>query len=67
LEGIRAARWMLEELERTPLEFGESRESLNSMGLEVRVAFVRPFLVRLEVNERNRIVFVQRFNYYEPS
>jgi hypothetical protein len=67
LEGIRAARWILEELERTPMEFGESREHLDAMGVEVRVAFVRPLKVRFAVNEDERVVFVQRFEYFETK
>jgi hypothetical protein len=43
----------------------DSRESLNTMGLEVRIAIVRPFLVRSAVNEEKRIIFIQRSSYCE--
>ena len=42
---LESLKWIVEELRRTPLEFGESREYLEAAKLRVRVAFVGPFLV----------------------
>ena len=49
-----ALRWIFEELARTPMEFGESREYLEHLDLHVRVAFVDPFRVKFAVNFPNR-------------
>lgn len=57
----RAAAWILEELARTPLEFGESRHELTSMRLKLRVAFVDPFVVRFAAHEDSHQVFILDF------
>lgn len=60
---VRASRWALEELARTPLEFGESREYLPAAELWLRIAFVRPISVAFGVRERTRTVFIRRFGW----
>ena len=57
---LRASRWMFEELERTPLEFGESREGTDAGRLQMRLAFVGPLQVLFGVHEPSRTVFVSR-------
>ena len=57
---VRALRWMLEELERTPLEFGESREGSDVDRLRLRIGFVEPLVVNFGVHEPSRNVFVSR-------
>jgi hypothetical protein len=56
---VRATRWILEELARTPMEFGESREYLANMDLHVRVGFAGPVYVEFGVTVSNRIVFIR--------
>ena len=58
---IRASRWILEELARTPMEFGESREYLSHLGLHLRIGFAGPLFVEFAVNLSHRLVFVRRF------
>jgi hypothetical protein len=60
---VRAAEWMLDELARTPIEFGESRANLPALELQMRLAFVRPLAVQFAVHEEKRMVFVQGFRY----
>jgi hypothetical protein len=60
---LRASRWAMEELERTPLEFGEAREYLPGAELQLRIAFVRPVYVAFGVRERTRTVFIRRFGW----
>lgn len=61
LPTLRALRWMMEELERTPLEFGESREGSDLDRLLLRIGFVEPLFVRFGVHEPSRTVFVSHF------
>lgn len=56
-----AAAWILEELARTPFEFGESRHEVPSLGLKVRLAFVEPFVVRFAIHEESHQVFILQF------
>lgn len=58
-----AGRWMMEELARMLMEFGESRDWLPTMNLMVRLAFVRPLVVQFAVNEAERVVFLMAFAY----
>ena len=60
LETLRAARWIFEELERTPLEFGESRNVYHHLQLQMRIAFVRPLTILFGVHESSRTVFISR-------
>ncbi len=57
----RAARWISEELARTPLEFGESRGYLPHLHLHIRLGFARPLSVRFAVHEPSKQVFVTAF------
>lgn len=58
---LRATKWIMEELARTPLEFGESREDLPGMRLHVRIAFVGPLAVQFAVHFDQPIVFIRGF------
>jgi hypothetical protein len=58
---VRAARWILEELARTPLKFGESREYLPHLGMHLRIGFAGPIFAEFAVNLTDRTVFVRRF------
>src|SRR5437764_107940 len=60
---IAAAKWMWEEMARTPEHFGESRSYLPDAELYVRVAFVGPLHVWFGYHETARIVFVRRIAY----
>jgi len=42
LLAMRAAKWIVEEVERTPHEFGESRDFLAGAGIQMRIAFSAP-------------------------
>ena len=55
---LRAAQWIVEELERTPLEFGESRENYPGAKLQLRIGFARPLKVRFGVHEESKTVFI---------
>lgn len=59
---LRAARWIIEELERTPNEFGESRESWPERSISVRCGFARPLYVEYAVHESHRAVYIRRFS-----
>lgn len=58
---LQAARWIVEELTRTPFEFGESREYLDAADLRMRCGFARPLYVEYGVNEPNHVVYIRRF------
>lgn len=49
-----AARWLVSDLERTPMEIGESRDYLPHLRLHKRIAFARPISVRYAVHEDSR-------------
>jgi hypothetical protein len=63
LRAIRSAKWMWEELARTPEQFGESRYYLPNAELHVRIAFVGPLYVLFGYHESARIVFVRKIGY----
>jgi len=63
---LRASRWILEELTRTPMEFGESRDHLTHLDLHLRIGFAGPLFVEFAVNIPNRLVIVRRFGF-SPS
>ena len=54
-----AANWIAEELERTPHEFGESREMLETFIF--RCGFAGPLYVAYAIDESERVVFIRRF------
>ena len=58
----RAARWIIEELERTPTEFGESREAWPDRSISMRCGFARPVYVEYAVYENQRAVYIRRFD-----
>jgi hypothetical protein len=57
----RAARWIIEELERTPNEFGESREAWPERSIAMRCGFAGPMYVEYAVYESERAVYIRRF------
>ena len=61
VEARRAIRWIYEELERTPSEFGESREGSEPERLQMRIAFAEPLFVKFGVHEPSRTVFISNF------
>jgi hypothetical protein len=62
---VKAAKWMVEEMERTPEEFGESREYLPHADLHMRVAFSPPLFVQFGVHRPSRTVFVSKIGWLE--
>lgn len=61
----RAFQWAVEEMERTPSEFGESREYLQYAELYLRIAFVSRGFVSFGVHEPTRTVFVRRIGWFK--
>ena len=61
-----ALRWIFEELSRTPMEFGESRNDLLHLDLHLRIAFVKPFCVDFAVHVLHHKVFIQRWSLRKP-
>jgi hypothetical protein len=59
---LRAARWIIEELERTPTEFGESREVWPERSISMRCGFAGPVYVEYAVYETERTVYIRRFD-----
>lgn len=62
----RATRWILEELTRTPMEFGESREYLTHLDLHLRIGFAGPVYAEFAVHLADRLVFIRRFGLRSP-
>ncbi len=62
-----ASRWIVEELARTPSEFGESREHLADAGIVMRCGFARPVYVEYGVHADSRTVFLRRFELLPPT
>lgn len=60
---VQAGEWMLEELARTPMEFGESRGEFPSLNLKLRFAYVRPIAIQFAIHESSRKVFIRSFRY----
>lgn len=58
---LAAARWIMEELARTPTEFGESWMTRPGSDLIFRRGFARPLHVQYAVREEERVVFIRRF------
>lgn len=58
---LAAARWVMEELKRTPTEFGESWITLPGSGLIFRRGFARPLFVQYAIHEDERVVYIRRF------
>ena len=51
----------MEELKRTPTEFGESWITLPGSGLIFRRGFARPLFVQYAIHEDERVVYIRRF------
>jgi len=60
---VQAGEWLLEELARTPLEIGESRDELVHLKLKIRFHYVRPIAVQYAVHEVERKVFIVSFRF----
>ena len=58
---LRASKWIMEELARTPMVFGESRDYLAHLDLRLRIGFAGPFSVQFAVHEESRQVFIRSF------
>jgi hypothetical protein len=58
---LAAAKWIMEELERTPTEFGESRAVYPAPALVLRRGFARPLYVDFAVREDVKVVYIRRF------
>jgi hypothetical protein len=54
------ARWIFEELSRTPTEFGESRYESGSLAF--RCGFAGALYVEYAVKSESRAVFIRRFS-----
>ena len=63
----RALRELLRTLELVPLDYGEDRGSLPSLGLIQRIAFVHPLVARYSVNEDLKRVWLQSVRLYPDS
>ncbi len=66
LETVRALRRIVEELKRTPSEFGESREGTDPERLQMRIGCVEPVWVVFGVHEPSRTVFISRIWIHKP-
>jgi len=55
-----AARYMRDELAYAPSRLGEARTRFAALGLDYRVAFVRPLMVEFTIHEPSRQVFIRR-------
>jgi hypothetical protein len=60
-----AVEWIKYELVHTPHAFGESREWLPAIRLQMRIGFARPISCIFGIDDEHRIVFIKRFRY-EP-
>lgn len=58
---LRASKWIMEKLARTPMVFGESRDYLEHLDLRMRIGFAGPFSVQFAVHEPSRQVFIRSF------
>lgn len=59
----RALDWAVGELERTPMQFGESADRLNVLGLWMRRGFSGPLFVGYGVHQEGRRVFLRRVRW----
>ncbi len=60
---VASAKWIMEELSRTPGEFGESREERAGDGLVSRCGFAGCLYVEFAIHEQQRVVFLRRFRF----
>ena len=59
---VAASRWILEELARTPLEFGESWGQRPGSRLVLRRGFAGPLYVEYAIDTEHRVVFLRPFS-----
>ena len=64
---VRAFQWAMEEMERTPHEFGESRGYLPHAKLHGRIAFAGPLVFRFGIHDDTRTVFLVRISHLKGS
>lgn len=62
-DALKAARWAWEEMERTPREFGESRDYWPHAKIQQRIAFVPPLYFIFGVHDERPEVFVIRVGW----
>ncbi|MBL8864766.1 MAG: hypothetical protein JNK93_04310 [Planctomycetia bacterium] len=62
-EVVEAGEWMHSELERNPMEFGESRDFKIASQLYIRVGFVASLFVLFGVHETRKVVFVLKMGW----
>lgn len=62
---VGAAKWLVSELERTPFEFGESREHLPHADLHMRIVFIPPLYAVFGIHEPSQTVFVSKVGWLE--
>jgi hypothetical protein len=60
---LAAARRLFHRLSLVPLDVGEAREELPSLGLSVRIDFEGPLMVGYAVHEESRTVFIRYVRY----
>lgn len=63
LEVVEAGDWMHSELERSPLEFGESRDFKKASQLYMRIGFVSSLFALFGVHETKKVVFVLKMGW----
>ena len=62
---VRAAKWIVEELERTPKEFGESRDFLTYASIQMRIGFAAPLFAVFGIHEDSRTVFIRKIGWLD--
>ena len=62
---VQAAKWIVEELERAPDEFGESRDFLSYAQIQMRIGFSAPLYVVFGIHDDSRTVFIGKTGWLE--
>lgn len=62
-EVVEAGEWMQSELERSPFEFGESRDFKKASRLYMRIGFVSSLFALFGVHETKKVVFVLKMGW----
>ncbi len=62
-EVVEAGEWMHSELERNPMDFGESRDYKIASQLYMRVGFVSSLFVLFGVHQSRKVVFVLKIGW----
>lgn len=55
---------LLDRISLVPLDYGEDRDALPTMGMIPRIAFVNPVVARFAVNEDLKMVWIQSIRLY---